>query len=327
MQTRINVTQLCLDDSERQRQWEEDRRFPLLYFKNRYQWFHYPKWRYVAPFPLHVDFEVSSRCNLGCPMCFRRYFENDHEFVDMDFDLFRKGVDECAANGLYSIRLSWRGEPTLNPNLTDMIRYAKEKGIKEISFLSNGSALNRDFCMDLVDSGLDYVTISVDGLPDEYNKLRAPLDFDETFAKIKELFELKVRYGSGFPKIKIQGIYDYFQNDIDAYYNTFKPVSDNISFNMKHDYQLRDVQQEDSLFCPYLWQRITITASGLVPLCISDWDSEIVIGDLNQTSIQRIWNGSEIEKIRKLHTNNKRLQIGPCRKCIRSIPANLDIKI
>jgi hypothetical protein len=42
---------------------------------------------------------------------------------------FRKIIDECATRGVYSVKLSWRGEPLLNPHIVDMVRYAKEKGI------------------------------------------------------------------------------------------------------------------------------------------------------------------------------------------------------
>ena len=318
MDTRINVTQVCLDDGERQRHWEEDRKYPLQYFKNRFQWYNYPQWKYVAPFPLHVDFEASSRCNLSCPMCFRRHFENDHEFVDMDFGLFKKGIDECAENDLYSIRLSWRGECTLNKKIFDMISYAKTAGIKEVSFLSNGSFLDREAIVSLIESGLDYITISIDGLGKTYNQLRDPLDFEQTFDKVKALYALKEDMGKGYPKVKIQGIYEYTKEDIQEYHNIFRPISDNISFNAKHDYSLTQTKQDDHLFCPYLWQRITITASGLIPLCISDWDIIVPLGDLNYNSIKEAWHGEQMNGIREIHLNNQRLRMKPCLSCIRT---------
>lgn len=323
MKTKINVSQLCMDDTERQRRWEEDRRFPLHYFQNRFQWFNYPKWNYVAPFPLHVDFEVSSKCNLSCPMCFRRHFENQHEFIDMDFNLYKKGIDECAAHELYSIRLSWRGESTLHPRLLEMIAYARQAGIKEISFLTNGSALSEDFSMGLIKSGLDYITISVDALDNAYNDLRAPLDFQHTHENIKRLYDLKEKHGGGFPKVKVQGIYEYFKDQVREYYETFVPITDNISFNVKHDYELRNVVQEDNLFCPYLWQRITVTASGLIPICISDWDLDIPMGDLRTDSIKDVWLGDKMSGLRTFHLENRRLELKPCQKCIRTKSANI----
>lgn len=318
MKTRINVTQLCLDDADRQRQWEEKRRHPLQYYKNRFQWYHYPKWRYIAPFPLHVDFEASSSCNLSCAMCFRRHFDNTDVFGHMDMDLFKRGIDECAACQLYSIRLSWRGESTLHPQLMEMIRYAKKQGIREVSLLSNGSVLSSEFNRELVATGLDYITISVDGLAESYNAIRAPLDFDETVCKIANLHRTREKHGDGYPRIKVQGIYDYFKADPDAYYETLRPVCDNVSFNLKHDYALRDRSQEDALYCPYLWQRITVMSNGIVPLCISDWDGEVLIGDLNQQSIREIWTGEKMNAYRRIHADNRRLTLAPCKKCIRN---------
>lgn len=318
MKTRINVTQLCLDDVERQRKWEEDRRHPLQYYRNRFQWYHYPKWQYIAPFPLHVDFEASSCCNLNCSMCFRRHFDTTDTFGHMDMDLFKRGIDECVSHQLYSIRLSWRGESTLHPQLMEMIRYAKKKGIFEVSFLSNGSALTPEFNRELVSSGLDYITISVDGLPESYNAIRAPLDFDTTVEKIADLYRTREKNGNGYPKIKVQGIYEYFKKGPDTYYETFRPISDNVSFNLKHDYALRDMVQEEALYCPYLWQRITIMSTGIVPLCISDWDGDVLVGDLNQQSIREIWEGKKMQAYRRIHAKNQRLKLPPCKKCVRN---------
>ena len=100
---------------------------------------------------------------------------------------------------------------------------------------------------------------------------------------------------NGFPKVKIQGIYEYFKDDVELFYNESLPITDNISFNVEHDYELKTTPQEDNLFCPYLWQRLTITASGLTPLCISDWDLDEEIGNLKNVSIKDICLGKRME--------------------------------
>ena len=53
-------------------------------------------------------------------------------WVLIDLLVFKKVVDEGIENGLYSMKLSLRGEPLLHPNLSHMIRYAKEKGIADV---------------------------------------------------------------------------------------------------------------------------------------------------------------------------------------------------
>ena len=103
------------------------------YFFNRINWYAGPKNGYITPFPLHVDIETASTCNMSCPMCYRDQLKDTGQ---MDFDLFKKAVDECAENNVFSIRLSWRGETLTHPRIKEMIAYATHK-IKNVSFLTN----------------------------------------------------------------------------------------------------------------------------------------------------------------------------------------------
>jgi len=116
----------------------------IKHIKNRIQWYTYPTLKRVAKFPPHLDIETTAACNLRCPMCPSRYIGDDEykNYGRMDFDLFKRIVDEGAENGLYSIRLSWRGEVFTHPKLFDMIHYAKVvKKIPQVSFLTNGLML------------------------------------------------------------------------------------------------------------------------------------------------------------------------------------------
>lgn len=313
---KINHHQFSLDSYERERLWEERRRFFKDYCINRYQWFNYAKWKYVAPFPLHVDFEASFRCNLNCPMCFRPHIDRKN-YGDMKFDLYRKGIDECAKNGLYSIRLSWRGESTLNQDIVEMVKYAKAKGIKDVSFITNGSLLEGKLAKGLIRAGLDYLTVSVDGLEKYYNTLRQPSTFKDISKKLKEFYILKNRIGDGFPLLKVQAIWSYIKEDPKAYYNYFRDFTDKINFDPENDYSLREVPQDNNFICQYPWQRITITWNGEIPLCISDWNQHTKIGDLKTEAIKDVWLGKAMEKYRKLQLERKRLSIECCKKCHR----------
>jgi hypothetical protein len=313
---KINHHQFSMNPPEKERLWEEQRRHFKDYCVNRYQWFKYPEWHYVAPFPLHVDFEASFRCNLKCPMCFRPHIDRK-DYGDMAFELYQKGIDECAEHGLYSIRLSWRGESTLHPRLVEMVAYAKLKGIKEVSFITNGTLLNESLSNELIQAGLDYITISVDGLPRHYNRLRAPSTYDGVTERIRRLYELKTRTGAGYPLVKVQAIWTYVKEDPETFYRHFCPITDNISFDPENDYSLRDVPQDDAFVCQYPWQRITITWNGGIPLCISDWNASTLIGDLRRQTIREVWLGAEMNHYREQQRNRKRLSIACCRQCHR----------
>lgn len=313
---KINHHQFSLDSLERERAWEERRRNFKEYCVNRFQWFNYPRWRHVAPFPLHVDFEASLTCNLRCPMCFREHIEFDKN-GHMDFDLYRKGIDECAENGLYSIRLSWRGESTLHRRLPEMIQYAKQRGIKEVSLISNGMRLKGQLAEDLIRAELDYITVSVDGLEPHYNRLRTPSTYQETRERLRDFFELKNRIGGGYPLLKIQGIWTYIKEDAQKFYNDFKDFTDKINFDPEHDYSKTVVKQDGNQVCQYPWQRITITYAGEVPLCIADWNQCGTLGNLKERSIQEMWLGPVMSEFRWKHLHGQRLTVDCCARCHR----------
>ena len=63
------------------------------------------------------------------------------------------------------------GEPTLHAGLINIIRYAKSKGIKEISFLTNGYKLKLDYFIKLAQAGIDLITVSIDGMAKRIIKL------------------------------------------------------------------------------------------------------------------------------------------------------------
>lgn len=101
------------------------------YKEYRRKWVENPNSFIIEKAPIDLAIEVSSMCNLKCPMCHRTIDlqKEDSKIARggvMDWQLWTKIIDEAAEIGVSSIKLNWRGEPTTNPKLADMIRYAKE---------------------------------------------------------------------------------------------------------------------------------------------------------------------------------------------------------
>ena len=146
------------------------------YEEYRNAWHHYSSNLIVRDYPILVDLELASNCNLKCPMC---YTTTDHFKLNvmrklMKWDIYEKVIDEIH-DKVFAIRLSWRGESTLHKKFVDAVSYAKNKGIREISFLTNGWKLDVDYFKELQEAGADWITVSFDGVEEEYNKIRAPL--------------------------------------------------------------------------------------------------------------------------------------------------------
>ncbi|OUU53291.1 MAG: radical SAM protein [Pelagibacteraceae bacterium TMED65] len=297
--------------------WEEE------YNEYRNLWEELPKNRTVRDYPLLVDLETVSRCNLSCPMC----PTVTQEFLDkrvlpfkrgqMDLNLAKKIIDEVAGK-IYSLRLSWIGEPTLHSKLIEIAKYAKGKKIKEISFLTNGYKLHLEYFKKLVDAGVDLITVSIDGMDEVYNKIRKPLKFDETLKKLTDIANFKQKNNLEKPLIKIQGVWPAVKENPERFYNTFKPLVDLIAFNPLIDYlhKDQDIIYEDNFACPQHYQRIVIGSNGMAAMCSSDDFMDIDIGDANKSSIHDIWHGKLFSNVRNKHEQKDGFkEIKPCKNC------------
>lgn len=293
--------------------WEDE------YKGYRSDWSKFPKKQFVNDYPLLVDIELSALCNLHCPMCYTITddFKEKVSARNMDFDLFKKIIDEIGGK-VPAIRLSLRGEPTLNKNFIECIRYAKEKGIKEVSTLTHGKKLEPKYFKKMVDAGIDWITVSIDGLDDEYEKIRHPLKFKDTLRRITQMQEYKTENGLKKPVVKIQSLWPAIRKNPSDFYNTFEPISDLIAFNPLIDYLQKDsnIKYIDNFVCPQLYQRLVIGADGSAMMCSNDEENEHVLGDVNNVTVYSIWHSKALNDVREMHLKQDGFKGNSvCRKC------------
>lgn len=293
--------------------WEEE------YQLYRNNWIKWSLNKIINEYPLLIDLELASVCNLKCPMCYTitDEFKEKVNTKFMNFDLFKKIIDEISGK-VPALRLSLRGESTLHPKFIECIKYAKDGGIKEISTLTNGSKLKLEFFKKMVDAGIDWITISVDGLDDEYEKIRKPLKFKETLEKITQINKYKLENDLHKPVIKIQSLWPAIKKDPTKFYNTFEPITNLIAFNPLIDYLQKDsdIVYVENFSCPQLYQRLVIGADGLAMMCSNDEENNHIVGDANKETVYKIWHGEALNKARELHKQEdgyKNLDV--CRKC------------
>ncbi len=319
-QIQINKGNYDMDTEERKLQFEKNRAWGWeeAYKEYRRKWVEYPQNQYVSEYPLLVDIELSTLCNLKCPMCYT-ITEEFGELVNarlMDMRLFTKIVDEVAGKSP-AVRLSLRGEATLHPEFIFCIQYCKDKGIPEVSFLTNASKLDREFFVKIAEAGADWITISVDGVGERYEKIRKPLKFQDTLQKIKDIYKIKKENGWKRPVIKIQGIWPAIRENPAEYYHTFAPYVDLVAFNPLIDYSDRDegLVYEPDFYCPQLYQRLVIGADGRALLCANDENGMYILGDMNSDTVYGIWHGDRMEEARQRQKKGAFCEMEVCRKC------------
>ena len=319
----INKGNYSLDTTEREKEFERKRGLghEKEYQQNRKEWTEFAKSQYIADYPLLVDIELASLCNLKCPMCYTitKEFKKLVNATLMDFELFKKIVDEIAGK-VFAIRLSLRGESTLHPKFVDAIRYAKEKGIKEVSSLTNGSKLKGDYARKVIEAGIDWITFSIDGINETYEKIRKPTKFAQIMSNLEEIKRIKAELNTEKPVIKIQGIWPAIEENPSEYYNKLAPSSDLMAFNPLIDFSypipLDQIEYEENFSCAQLYQRLVVGADGKVMMCANDDENQHVIGDANKETIHEIWHGENLNKVREIHKKNDGFkEIAVCQKC------------
>lgn len=282
----------------------------INYFFNRINWYIAPINKYVMPFPLHVDLESASTCNMNCPMCYRDQMKSTGQ---MDLSLFKKAVDECAANDCFSIRLSWRGETLTHPRIQEMIAYATHR-VRNVSFLTNAFYLDDDMIICLIKNRVNYISVSFDGIGKVYESIRHPAVFEENYNRLAHLLEERGKACSLLPQVRLCTIWPAIRDNPQEYYDTMSRVSDFIVCNPYINFR-GPMQIKPDFICQYPWERIVTGYDGQVQCC-TGWNADdIILGNLSEHSIRELWHSDLMKKIREAHASGKRMELDSCARC------------
>jgi MoaA/NifB/PqqE/SkfB family radical SAM enzyme len=111
--------------------------------------------RYLRGFRRTAVFAVTTECNCRCVMC--DVYKKPPRFVSVKDAM--KVLDFLSQNNFLIVYFTG-GEPTLHPNIVDMVRYANRLGLVT-AMTTNGTA-SRDMIMGLKESGLFLLSVSLD---------------------------------------------------------------------------------------------------------------------------------------------------------------------
>jgi radical SAM protein with 4Fe4S-binding SPASM domain len=285
----------------------------------RKKWSEWPENFHTGEFPLHLDIEASSACNLRCEFCDATINKIGTKSGYMDFDTFTKIIDEGAKSGLYAIKLNSgaRGEPLLNKNIVKMVEYAKKRGIIDVYLNTNAVLLTKELSSQLIDAGLDRISISFEGMdPAVYEKYRVGAKFEKVRQNILDLVEVKRSKGSNIPKVRIQtvGVPEILK-DIKEYTDYWGNIVDEIAMIDSKDYREFNKELVSDWACPYIWQRMMVTWDGTISVCGFDYSDDLKLGNVKTDTIRSAWQSDEMEKVRQLHKEGMAHQIAICNGC------------
>ncbi len=288
-----------------------------LFKEYRRKWKEWPEHFQVGDFPLFIDMEVTSVCNLRCPFCSTTYRDRFIEKGFISFDLVKKIIDEGAGNGLYGVKFNYRGEPLLHKEICKFVRYAKDKGLIDVYFNTNAMLLDNDMAGALIDAGLDRISISVEGYTKNvYEKYRVGADFENVLSNIVNLQKEKKKRRVVYPKVRVQTVLlDELNKDIDAYRKFWHKIADEVAYLDYKEMKERKKKLVFSWACPQIWQRMQVWWDGTIVPCNHDDEAGLKLGNISDMTIKQAWHSDFLSAIRKKHQNGLAHELKSCDGC------------
>ncbi len=289
--------------------------------------------------PVSISFEPTTSCNLRCPECPSglRQFTRPTGMLKKDF--FTETIDDIHRHLLYLI-FYFQGEPYLNTDFLDMVKYASKKGIYTATS-TNAHYLTDEAARKTIESGLDRLIISIDGTTqDVYQQYRVGGHLDKVLEGARNIVKWKKELKSKTPfvffqflvvkpnehqvedikrlakeigvdevRFKTAQVYN-FENDP----NQLIPENDTYSRYKKTSDGKYAAKNKLANHCWKLWHANVITWDGLVVPCCFDKDAMHQLGNLKNESFKNIWHNSNYKQFRsELMSSRKNIDI--CSNC------------
>jgi len=295
---------------------------------------------YIKPekpwgWPTHLQIEPDAHCNLRCALC-PVTTGLGRPIGHMNASLFKRLMDEIGDYIFLILLWDW-GEPFLNPDIYEMISYAKKKGIKVVSSTNGHLFKQIKHADEVIRSGLDSLIIAVDGITQEtYELYRQGGDLESVLQGIRMVVTRKCDLNSETPLINLRSVV-MKQNEheipklkdlarslgVDALtLKTLNPYGSDTEF-LPENYRYRRFKyapdgttrlRRKHNPCKHLWNMPAIHWNGTVCMCTYDSKEEHILGDLNTDTFGKIWFGTPSRRLRRQFRSNWE-QIGLCNEC------------
>ncbi len=122
-----------------------------------------------------IFWTLTNRCNLRCTHCYNYSGPESATEDELSTAEAMVLIDDLADMGVPLIIFTG-GEPLLREDIFELARYAAGKGIG-VALSSNGTLITADSALQIQESGISYVGISLDGADAEtHNRFRGSPD-------------------------------------------------------------------------------------------------------------------------------------------------------
>ena len=272
--------------------------------------------------PTILQVEPTSRCNLECRIC-PVGMGLERPAGDMELAMFQRIVDELHDSLVAIMFWDW-GEPFLNTHACQMIRYAHRAGVKVVSSTNGHVFAAADRAREVVESGLDVLVFSVDGISQEtYQHFRTKGRLESVLDGIRKVVAEKRRSGSRTPVVNLRFIVmKHNEHEVPRLREFASRLGADVLTLRKFHFVPGTTEggglvPSDSRFhlprlqqgsktpvplsrnpCRNLWNCPTVHWDGTVCSCFMDYNERRPLGSLRQNSFREIWYGESYRRLR-----------------------------
>jgi radical SAM protein with 4Fe4S-binding SPASM domain len=288
--------------------------------------------------PYAASIEPTTACNLGCPECPSGLKQFTRPTGRLDSALHEKLLDSLGSNVFY-INYYFQGEPFLHPDFLGLIKSAKKRKIYTATS-TNAHFITEKKAEEIVESGLDRLIISIDGLTQEtYEQYRIHGKLDKVLEGTQHILNAKKKLKSATPYVIFQFlVVAPNEHEIPAVLALGKKMGVNevrLKTAQLYDYEngnplmpknekyARYRLQKDGTFkpkykllneCWRMWSSTVLTWDGKVVPCCFDKDAKHVLGDASVMPFKDIWKSSPYQSFRHaVFTGRDKIEI--CKNC------------
>jgi radical SAM protein with 4Fe4S-binding SPASM domain len=268
----------------------------------------------------------------------------------IEIALFKKILDTLGPY-LYDLCLFNWGEPFLHKDFFELVRCAKQFGIR-VDTSTNFNIATGQTMREIIDSGLDSLTVSVDGMSREtYRKYRVGGDFAAVMQNLRKLVEEKKRRNSATPEIVFRfllmkhNIHELEQarnmaRELGCRFKSKTIRVDMLNFgegsigekvelakewlpdeSVYNRYKKREekrIVKGKTHICKDLWQRVFISPFGGVYPCCNIWKESDFFSASFDGHFKKIWNSRKYQQARALFKGKKADLDFVCKRCYES---------
>jgi radical SAM protein with 4Fe4S-binding SPASM domain len=294
-----------------------------------------PDWNGERLIPKRVVVETVFGCNARCGMCVIDQ-PTDRPKGVMTMEMFTSIIDrlEPYKDNIEIFDLFGLGEPLLDPLLFDRIRYARSKGFRRLGFATNGHLLTPDKQKAILESGIDTVIFSLDGITKvTLEGIRPRVSFERVMAQCPEIVlrrnegGYRTRFVVRFTRQQVNAhewepfrefwskVLDPERGDVVYSYNvhTWSGQVDDTSLPDQRPDRIDRIEQQA---CHHAFEKLVILANGAVALCFEDiLEAQFRFGNVGEQDPIDVFNSPGFNKIRRLHLDGKKANLKICGNC------------